>query len=254
MTSNINVNLNDPNIARWNPLVVAYATTATHGGLPRPVPVPLAMAWLGIESGGNPAAVGTSTATGPDGAPREIGLFQIYNPDDFKALGIDPLVLVAYCVRPAEGAKLHREADGGYADGTARNPQQLARPMTEGEQQAAIKIGVDFIGQKRDYAERYLAGNHITWAPTSPDFWATVKLVHALPSIVSTGLAQVTHALGRPPASWSEFRATYEKIVPAAAWSQSLHDAGAEQSVYYRALNNAEWTGSHVVPPAQPNV
>jgi hypothetical protein len=243
--SKIKVDETDPQITKWEPIVAALAVAAG-------VPVPVAMAWQAIESGGNPAATGELTATGPDGAPREIGLFQIYNPDDFKALGANPLELVAYTVRPAPGARTQRDDDGGYKDGTLRNPQRLARPMTPAEITRHVQLGINLINLKRHYADRYLAENGITWPTTSPDYWAAVKAPHAWPPIINTGLAKVTKYLGRPPISWKEFRSTYEIVEPRAKFDpvKAAAHPPQQQSPYYRGLENAEWVGFHVSPAA----
>jgi hypothetical protein len=247
--STIRVDENDPQLTRWAPIVIPLAVAAK-------IPPAFVMAWAGIESAGNAAAVGSRTATGPDGAPREIGLFQMLNPSDFAPLGVSPLELVAYCVRPGAGPKLHPTGDtdahgvfhpdGGYADGSLYNQQLLARPMTPAEQLRHVKVGIDFIRGKRAYADRYLMASGITWPTNGPDYWSAVKLAHALPSIVNPGFAQVTHALGHPPTSWREFRSTYEKLYPAAAFDPTKAERGLEQNILYRCLENAEWTGARV--------
>ena len=67
--------------ASWSPLV----TSLVAGG---PIDPRFAMAWLTMESGGNPAAIGSPAQLGPDGFPREVGLGQLYNPDDFARQGL----------------------------------------------------------------------------------------------------------------------------------------------------------------------
>lgn len=210
----------------WEPIVGVLAPQAI-------IPIPFVMMWLAKESGGNPCAVGELAAVGPDGSPREIGLFQVYNPDDFQHLGERAADYVAYCVRPAPGQP---------------NPQQLARPMTSDEMIAHVNLGIKEIKAKRVYAEHYLGASGVKWnagGPMAPDYWSTVKLAHALPVILNTGLAQVTHALGRAPVTWHEFRSTYETIQPRA---KNPSDG------YYRALQNAEETGFSVPPQNVPKV
>lgn len=231
------VNLNDPMIARWHPLVYGSAVVwgprmhADYKQLTQ-----FAMAWLGIESGGNECAVGNKyTVVPPGNAPREIGLWQIYNPDDFKKLGIDPLELVSYCVRPAAGQP---------------NPQKLAHPTTDAQKARHVDIGMQVIADKRAYADHYLGASGVRWPNDSPDHWRMVKAVHALPVLANTAIAQVTKRLGRAPSSWHEYRSTYEAINHRARYVPGK--PRGEQDGYWRALENAEWTGGQVSP--LPNV
>jgi len=208
---------NDPAITRWLDPVTGSMLAAR-------VPVSFAMAWLAIESSGKPCAIGVPGAKGPDGNPLELGLWQAYNPDDLKPAGITGAELRAYCV------------PGGQA---------LARAMTPGEIARQMDLGVSLITRKRAYADRYLTANGVTWPTTGPDYWAAVKLPHAWPPIINTGLHQVVQKLRRAPISWAEFRATYEQIEPRAKFDPNVK----EQSLYYRGLQNAEWCGWHVLPP-----
>lgn len=241
-----NINLRDPAVQQW--VAPIYGAAVVWG--PR-IHVDInqlsdfATAWLAIESGGNICAVGNKYATvPPGGAPREIGLWQIYNPDDFKKLGLDPTELVAYCVRPAPGQK---------------NPQQTSRQVTPAEKARHVDIGMQFIADKYAYAAHYLGASGVRWPTVSQDTWRMVKAVHGLPVLVNTGLAQVTHKLGRAPSSWAEYRSVYETINPRAKYDPRKDDPhsgidpatgkpfyGEEQDGYYRALNNAEWTGGQV--------
>ncbi len=223
-----NIDESDPSITRWLPVVSAEAVAAG-------VPVDFAMAYLAIESGGNPCEVGERSAVGPDGEPREVGLFQIYNPDDFEALKAKASELRTYCVKPAPGTP---------------NPQRLSRKMTSDEMIRHVKLGIDNIKRQQRTADRFLTSNHVMWNPSGPDYWSFVKLVHGLPSIVNPGMSQVVVRLGRPPLSWKEFRATYEQVNPRAKFDQKKFDAGESQDGYFRALENAEWTGSHVTGDA----
>ncbi len=220
-----NVDLKAAELTQWLPFVKVAAATAG-------IPWEFAYAWMGIESGGNPCAVGNRLITIPPGNyPREVGLFQIYNPDDFKELGIKPDELCAYCVRPEPGKP---------------NPQKLSRQLTPNEIGRAMGIGMKFIGLKRKDADKYMMLSGVKWPVTSPDYWRMVKLPHALPVILNTGLSQVTRLLGRPPTNWQEFRGTYEKINPRARFDPAKARAKQEQDGYYRALENAEWTGGQV--------
>lgn len=233
-----NIDIASPDVQRWLPdLQGAAVVIAPMMRVDRVQLVQYASAWMAIESGGNVCAVGNKYATVPPGnAPREIGLAQIYNPDDFKALGIDPLELVSYCVRPAPGQK---------------NPQQLAHPMTAAQKARHITVTLLFIKLKKATADHYMAASNLRWPVGGIDHWRMVKAVHALPVLVSVGIAQVTRKLGRAPTSWIEYRRTYETINPRALHNPNLKEYG-EQDGYFRALENAEWTGQQIT--AQPGV
>jgi hypothetical protein len=168
----------------------------------------VAMKWLVMESGGSPCSFGRAFDLGPDGSPREIGLGQIYNPDDFKALGLEtfgitPASFRAYCVP---------------------NTQLLFRALTskEMEDQARFTL-LAKIAQSMDVADRAIAKHGLHWA--KPDYWKLVKSVHALPSILSQGLPAVVQKLGRPPSNWIEFRQVLGTIPRFLSWSRALNNA-----------------------------
>jgi hypothetical protein len=100
----------------------------------------------------------------------------------------------------------------------------------------------------RDVSRRQTSGVGITWSESSPDYWNLVKLRNALPAWGATYLARCASELGRPPATWAEFR----------GWIEGLSDsevvainsgvkpwASLEQRC--RLFNNAEKTGQAVV-------
>lgn len=201
------------NVKAWEPAVQAIASLAG-------VPWRFAMEWLRAESGGNPCAFGLATQFGPDGKlPREIGLFQLYNPNDFQKLGVDPAAMRAYCV-----------------PGT----QRLSRKLTPEEVQYQIEAGIGLIKLCQAEADKTMAAVGVDWHHGA-DYWAMVKLYHALPVILRPGLANVAKRLGRPPINWMEFRKTYEDIVPAAKFNPKLKKQNRE----WRALNNAQETGAY---------
>lgn len=250
MTTHVSVDEHDPHVVQWQPAVFAQAALAG-------VPPAFAMAWLAVESGGNPCAVGEATATGPDGYPREVGLFQMYNPDDFKEAGASASEICSYCVRPPAGPKTKRAKDGGYADGSAVNHGRMAVAQLTPEQVVKhVGLGISMIKAKERYADQYLRASHVPWAADSPDYWAAVKAVHAYPAIVASGISAVTRKLGRAPSSWHEFRSTYEAIEPRARFdpARPLEHPPRDQDPIYRGLENAEWTGFHVQAPEGPAV
>ena len=206
-----NINTKTSSVVKWSPAVQAIATLEN-------IPWQFAMAWLAVESGGNVCAYGVPSAKGPDGQPQELGLFQLYNPDDLKRFGATGAELRAYCV-----------------PGT----QKQSRELTPEELGRHIKLGIQLIKYSAAQSGRYMAESGISWPTSGKDYWRAVKLWHALPVIVKSGFASVTKKLGHPPRTWSEFRKTYETINPRARFVPGKD----KQDGYYRALDNAEKTG-----------
>lgn len=164
------------------------------------VPLEFAVEALREESAGNPCAIGNPEELGPDGNPREMGVYQFYNPDDLKLLKVTGAQLRAYC---SPNKVAYHTKDGRTVLGPS---QEVIRPLTAEEMTVQAKATVDKIAQSRSYAAHYAMLAEVRWPPDSIDFWRLVKLVHGLPGIVSSGLPNVHAHLGRAPNSWAEFR------------------------------------------------
>ncbi len=172
------------------------------------IPLPYALQWLAIESGGNPCTVGDPRAHGPDGNPREVGVAQFYNPDDLIRLRVTGTQLRAYCVPGDQHTVVYRgRAVRGFS-------QALSRPLTPAEVAQQAEMTVDLIQRCRTTATADLTAVHAgpTWSPDRRDFWALVKLQHGLPGISRAGLPAVTRKLGRPPKDWKEFADTLSSV------------------------------------------
>lgn len=167
---------------------------AAHG-----VPVSFAVAWEDEESAGNPCAIGEPGALGPDGNPKEMGIAQLYNPDDLQLAGVTGNQLRAYCVPTKVQVKNSR------GQLVWSHSQSVARKLTAAEEAQQAQALVAKIVQARAEASHWLNAARALWPSDGVDFWRTVKLVHGLPGLVH-GLMTVATALGRAPSSWSEFR------------------------------------------------
>lgn len=203
----------------WSPLIVALA-------VPEGIPYKYGMAWVNAESEGNPCVIGERDSFGPDGNPREFGIAQVYNPDYYKFLG------------RGNGIK-----NGNSRRAYCRYPQTVTRMLTPEEMTEQVQDLVDVIKYCRDNADHMMALTNTSF-PEPRDYWRFVKLYHALPSIVHA-LPQVVAKLGRAPTTWTEFRNTFCQVQPAAYHNPKVDRH--HQSVYWRALQNAEDTGG-VVP------
>jgi hypothetical protein len=192
------------NVASWGPLVAKLAGD---------IPTAFVQAWNTKESGGNPCAFGSANAKGPDGNPLEMGLGQLFNPDDFNALGIDPASWRPYC---------------------QAGTQNVTRDLTADECESQVTGLIGLINRCRTAAQKVNPG----WSEASADFWRLVKLNHALPGLLH-GMAAVTQKLGRAPNDWAEFRATVV-TVDLDAETMKFSDS------FDKELNNAETTGGAV--------
>jgi hypothetical protein len=197
--------LTTPSVLRW---AGAFGPPTAAAG----VPLDFVQAWNAIESGGYPGSIGSPGAKGSDGYPQEVGLLQLYNPDDFTALGFTPAQLLA--ASPDDAAKMY----------------------------------VQFVLLKKRQADHNLVAANITWPTSSPDYWSAVKFEHASVKYPPKMYAQVIAKLGRPPSSWREFRTTYEVLNPASKFNPALKPDA--QNYFFRIMDNAEWTGFHVQPTA----
>lgn len=211
------------------------------------IQLPYALKWMGVESGGNPCAVGYPPAHGvsphpgqpapwPE-YPLELGIAQLYNPNDLQDFGVTATELRAYCI-PGD----QHETKIRLHDGTVKIlkgfSSQMARPITDQEMTTQARVMIALIARSMREAARDLLAVHAgpSWSPSRRDYWAMVKLQHGLPELSREGLPAVSKKLGRPPDSWSEFRAHVVQV--------PLTHAEAYRSSFPLILKNAEETAS----------
>lgn len=194
---------------QWEPVVSGFAKAYN-------LSLPFCMAWIEIESGGNPCAWGVATAVGPDGFPREQGIAQLYNPDDMTRFKVASGALRGYCV-----------------PGT----NKCSRKLTADEIRFQADKATQLMAYCRDVAESAARKNGLRWSER--DRYRLAKLVHALPGLVRTGVALVTAKLGHPPRDWMEYRVGVDN---------TKMDAGTEhyRKDFKRLLDNAESVGGAV--------
>lgn len=237
-----------PETAAWQPIVNRLIKTEF-----RRVDGPFSMAWMQMESDGNECAVGDPASIAPDGNPREIGLGQLYNPDDFHAFGVtaDRFRAYAPAAAPLAGRYLAAKAinDTATMKAVAREMQTRTRPLTDSEKDDQVRYTLlKKIDQCIDKVNALVAKDGIHWSP--PDYWKLVKAPHALPGILNTGMPAVVAKLGRAPVDWSEFRQALgmDGMVKDPATGKDI----PKYPQWVRALNACEKCGNAVTgsPPA----
>ncbi len=201
MAKIVSTNVKPPTLEEWARMMAPACKAAG-------CPVPYAVKWLDMESGGNPCAIGYPPAKGPDGNPREMGIAQFYNPDDVKRFGLTGDELRAYCV-PGDQHEIMWKGKRikGFSGKLLRNltPDEITR-----QADAAVKL----IKRSMTSATSDLMGVHAgtAWSPRQANYWTLVKLQHGLPGVARSGMPAVTKFLGRAPSGWKEFRATLPKV------------------------------------------
>ncbi len=213
----------------WEVLIIAMAGDR---------PWQYVMKWMDAESGGNACATGAPGAKGPDGQPREIGLFQLYNPDDFNRLGYKTSEFRTYCI-----------------PGTSKQ----SRALTGDEMRRQVQSGLDLIDSCRKGANRDLNDNGGNWDRHGRDYYALVKMQHGLPGLAHSGLKAVTKKLGHFPRDFDQFRTTLATLPPSELDSGTrayMHDGGKPPKIvalcgqspnFVRIFNNAQNTAA-VIP------
>jgi hypothetical protein len=194
----------------WRPLL-AQRLAQFHPDLAeRPGALAFIMAWMLYETGGNPCGYGDPppTGTAPDGQPREIGLGQLYNPDDFNRL--------APALKAKLGVTLSSKTMRAYCQpGT----QHRTRELTPDEMIEQIEGLLGLVDLGVSAADQALARNELSW--NELDTWKLSKAEHALPSIVK-GIDALGH-MGKHPSGWDEYRVMLNGA--GGAWAPDARDA-----------------------------
>lgn len=193
--------------------------------------VAAAKAWLTEESGGNPCAWGDPPpiGTAENGDPKEIGIGQLYNPDDFKTLKISSAPLRAYC-KPGTQIRTRKLTDQEMID-------QVRYTVLE-----PMLWGLEFAD------EAVKTYGLSAWSEV--DFWKLVKVKHAYKPILAMGMPAVVKHLGHAPESWIEFRQLLGMDDDAVRRKALAHETLAANErtkwLWMRALDNCEKIGNSV--------
>lgn len=185
-----------PSVEAWRALVSAYA-----GG----IPVNFLLAWIQIESCGNPCSYTTYA---------EAGIFQLMYPDNIMQAGTTLAAIhpVPPCVAGTQNTAYFTS-------------------LSSDQQDEQVRSGLQFVNYCRTQVHSKLVQYGQDWGEDTPDFWMMCKLWHALPGIIGPGLQSATDALGYAPTNWAEFlqgsAAQYTGPIANAQWTGSFGIGGA---------------------------
>jgi len=187
-----------------------------------------ARTWMLLESGGNPAAVGTVYPNGrvardADGNILESGLFQLYSPQEIRLAGTTVAKMRAGC---------------STREGSRAIIQSMVRYLTVPEAHEHIRAGLTFIEYCRGVAATAADAAHLSWS--TADMWALTKLRHGLPVLINPGLPLVSRLLGRPPQSFDEFTS----LLPAVTFNAAV----MARRPYSSSINNAKKFRAGITP------
>jgi hypothetical protein len=235
-----------PGAARWRPIVHELIAST----YPR-INEAFAMKWGDAESAWNPCSVGAPGSLGPDGNPTEVGVGQLFNPDDFNRFGIQAADYRAYCQPAAPLAAQYRAAvaakDSAAARAAARQMQSLTRPLTLQEMVDQVHWTLlAKIDEGMKVADAAVQKYGLQWP--FRDYWKLVKAPHAYPPILNTGMPAVVKKLGRAPTDWAEFRRVLDMDMPNAEKLAAAGDPKAKLHwAWMRGLNGSEKLGNAAV-------
>lgn len=163
------------------------------------LPVEFLLAWIDIESNGNPCSY-TSLA--------EVGISQLEPPDNLVQGGTTAALQhpVPPCVPNAQS----------YATFDS---------LTADQAYEQVRAFVQYANYCRARAHAMLDDAGYSWDESSGDFWSVVKMVHVAPAVIPGMLAQGTAGNGGSPAPDWETMMRYVSGVPA-SWTNNAREVG----------------------------
>lgn len=208
-----------PSVQAWRGLCEKYGSDLGDRAVDR------LLAWIGIESCGNPCSLdATRHAALASGHVPDVGPFQLYfESADTRIAGYSSADLRAGCIGTTQ--------IGAVSDAT-RDLQ--------------ARVSIQWLRGQIERQNARLEGLGVSWGER--DMWRWYKFsTHGLPAVALCLMPIVIDQLGRPPEDWDEFRSVAEGIDPtvlaAAALSPAANGCTAAQSVRHlwgQAFDNAE--------------
>ena len=178
-------------VEAWRALVSQYAAPD--------LPVDFLLAWISIESNGNPCSW-TSLS--------EAGIFQLMSPDNLTA-GQTTLAQ-QHPVPPCANGKQTT------ATFSSLTPQQATDQVVG---------GLTYVRYCVTQATTYLNANGYSWDPSSTDFWCAVKMVHVAPAALQSMLQQgVANNGGVAPDTWADLMPLISGVP--ASWTANAQAVG----------------------------
>jgi hypothetical protein len=161
----------------WRPLAETMAGD---------IPIDFIIAWIDKESGGNPC---NET---PDPNLREVGIGQWCSAGDCA----DNLTMAGSTYAAQHPSPPCVQGANTYATYGMLTPQQQT------DQMQAL---VTYINAARSRVDDLLSAAGTIWIDNGEDYWKLVKMIHALPGAIASGLAACTAATGQPCNDWDGF-------------------------------------------------
>jgi len=149
------------------------------------LPIEFLLAWLKVESAGNPCSYTWM---------RESGIFQLMNPDNLRTAGTTEAALRAACSSDAGAACIASKQ---------RCNELPIRDLTDDERAEQVRSGIQYVQAMRAQAQHKLDAAGVDWPESGTDFWKFVKLQHAYPGPSQGWVATAKQTLGRDP-TWDE--------------------------------------------------
>ena len=192
-----------PAIEQWR------SALATAAGID--VPVDFLLAWIDIESGGNPCNMTTETGS------QEAGIFQLMSPGNTSVAG-------------TTAAQLWPQPPCSSANSGGGGGQATFAAMTDAQRSEQVRSGLQYVRSCMAYVDAALAASGYSGAPgwTSRDwsYWALVKWVHIAPAYIPSMLQAGMAGAGGIPVDFNDM-IQYATTPKPANWVTNATSVGA---------------------------
>lgn len=216
-----------PTVQAWRALVEKYAAMAK---IPGARVADRILEWIAIESEGNACSLDAYRKEAlAQGHVPDVGPMQLYFDHPWS-------VIQGVTGKSYTSAQLRKGCDGVSQHGTCS-------PATR---EAQVDASIGWLARGIVAQDLRLAALGIAWSERDKWRWYKFSL-HGLPAVATCMLPLTLTTLGRPPASWNEFRGACESMDPAvidaAAHVPVANNCTACQKVRHlwaQAFDNAE--------------